>query len=72
LVRCCCGEPVGLPPGGAHCCQHHSAMAHLHNTARLTAGLCFPIQCALSLILFACVYYAICIQAESFSPRMKY
>jgi hypothetical protein len=42
LVRCCCGCPVGLPPGGAHICQHHPAMSHLRNTARLTAGLLFP------------------------------
>ena len=65
LVRCCCGEPVGLPPGGAHCCQHHSAMAHLRNTARLTAGLFIPIQCALSL-----VYLVAFIPLFVFKPRV--
>ena len=48
LVRCCCGCPVGLPPGDTHSCQYHPANSHLRNTARLTAGLFLPAQCAVS------------------------
>ena len=48
LLRCCCGCPVGPPPGGTHIRQCHSAMSHLRNTARLTAGLSSHTQCAVS------------------------
>ena len=59
LLRCCCGCPVGLPPGGAHIRQCHSAMSHLRNTARLTAGLSSHSQCAISCYSITEYYFPI-------------